>query len=282
MHILVFFSLCILILIRLIGLGVSTDFYLSGRTARFKFQILGWISWLVAGIFPILSENTKDMFLSNLFLVINAIFASFGAFFFMIGFSLYFRQISVRVAGFFSLIILIIPSLLSLLNQFDLAISFSSIVFSFLLLYLILFWLLEREKFSQILIRSKNWFYALLGSAILELMIILLISFQGLSYGLYQTDNLMMIFLNYSVGIGLTILLMVFLIHLEFSLSYRHRYELKDKYSHNVANIIQMIYSTTELVRKTDSLSVEDLSNLDTITQKCETASDLIEEIRRL
>jgi hypothetical protein len=147
---------------------------------------------------------------------------------------------------------------------------------------MIVFWFLERERFSQILLRSKKWFYALMGVAILQLVILLLISIQGFSYGLYQSDNPLAIISNYTCAIGVTILIMVFLIHLEFSLSYRHRYQLKDKYSHNVANIIQMIYSTTELVRKTDSLSVEDLSNLDTITQKCETASDLIEEIRRL
>ncbi|MFX1476335.1 MAG: hypothetical protein ACFFCO_12795 [Promethearchaeota archaeon] len=55
MHELVFFSLVIMTLLRVVGVGVSLDFYLTTKDSKFQLISLGWLLSLIAGVLPILA-----------------------------------------------------------------------------------------------------------------------------------------------------------------------------------------------------------------------------------
>ncbi|MFX1325638.1 MAG: hypothetical protein ACFE8N_11825 [Promethearchaeota archaeon] len=105
---------------------------------------------------------------------------------------------------------------------------------------------------------------------------------QGEGYGLYYSTNSLLIILNYTVGILTNILLIVFLIHLEFILSNEQQNRLKDTYSHNLGNIMQIINSSSDLISMTTELSEQEKKNLTLIQEKCKEASKLIKNIRKL
>ena len=74
----------------------------------------------------------------------------------------------------------------------------------------------------------------------------------------------------------------ILMIHLENSRSYHSNYQLKDKYSHDLGNIMQVIVSLIPLLQENESIGEERDSTMELLNQKCEEASDMITEIRTL
>lgn len=54
---------------------------------------------------------------------------------------------------------------------------------------------------------------------------------------------------NYSLTILLSVMIMIFLIHLEHNVSVYNKNLLKDKYSHNLAQILQLIVGNIDLYK---------------------------------
>ena len=99
---------------------------------------------------------------------------------------------------------------------------------------------------------------------------------MGYSFGLSFGDNLPATIIHYFFTIGITILLAVLTIHLENSLSYNHKFQLKDRYSLDLGNIMQIILNTVEtFLPSDDPVSVQ-------LIKKCTEAGNLIKEIREL
>ena len=70
--------------------------------------------------------------------------------------------------------------------------------------------------------------------------------------------------------------------HLEYTLSNREKFDLKDTYSHELGNIMQAIFTTFDLI-KTKREPKKDLAELETMLEtKLNEASALIKEIRKL
>ena len=105
---------------------------------------------------------------------------------------------------------------------------------------------------------------------------------QGYGYGLYNTNNIPFIILNYTIGIFTHFLFVVFFIHFEYTISNEQQNQLKDKYSHNLGNIMQVIYSSAELFKRHFKLENSDKDKLDLIETKCKEAAKLINEIRNI
>ena len=101
-------------------------------------------------------------------------------------------------------------------------------------------------------------------------------------YGLYNAEDPLVISLYYIPSISSTALLIVLLVHLEYTISSREKFGLKDKYSHNLGNIMQTITSSSDLIKISANLNNQDASNLNLINKKCKEASRLIKEIRKL
>jgi len=75
----------------------------------------------------------------------------------------------------------------------------------------------------------------------------------------------------------------VFQVHLEYGISNNQRFQLKDKYSHEIGNILQIIQSSMDIVSQNkDKVNVEIDEINDLVRTKCIEASTLIREIRSL
>ena len=104
--------------------------------------------------------------------------------------------------------------------------------------------------------------------------------FQGYSYGFFTEDFSIAMFINYFLGNISTLVILIYYIHLEYDISKTQKYELRDKYSHDLGNLIQVIYSATDLTKVSDDLNKEKDKNLDLIQKKCEEAAKLIKDIK--
>ncbi len=75
----------------------------------------------------------------------------------------------------------------------------------------------------------------------------------------------------------------MFQVHLEYGISNNQRFQLKDKYSHEIGNILQIIQSSMDIVSQNkDKVNVEIDEINDLVRTKCIEASTLIREIRSL
>ena len=91
-----------------------------------------------------------------------------------------------------------------------------------------------------------------------------------------------MIMFNYLPTIGFTIILIVLLVNIEYRLSSRERFELKDTFSHDLGNIMQVINSASDLIDINTDLNEQAKEGLELIHSKCKEASKLIRQIRNL
>lgn len=140
--------------------------------------------------------------------------------------------------------------------------------------------LFKLKKFKEFVGKSIRWYYITCGTVFGYLPISIFIYTQGYGYGLYNTDDILFIILNYTIGIVTHILLIVLFIHLEYNISNERKNQLKDKYSHNLGNIMQVIYSSSDIVKRIANLEKPEREKLDLLERKCKEASNLINEIR--
>jgi hypothetical protein len=101
-------------------------------------------------------------------------------------------------------------------------------------------------------------------------------------YGAYDADDPIIIMTNYIPIIIATLLMILLLIHLEYNISDKKKFELKDKYSHNLGNIMQAISTANEIINKKEVSKAESTELGELIETKIKEASELIREIREL
>ncbi|MHA2332969.1 MAG: hypothetical protein ACXAEU_13180 [Candidatus Hodarchaeales archaeon] len=283
MESLVFFSLALLIFIRIVGLGVSFEYFLDKKKSRFLVFILGWLIWIIAATLPIIADNVNNNLISESILVVNGIAASLGSLLVVVGIIAYFRRVPVKLVVALSIALITTPVLLLAITGYDVAVRFSSTALFAIIICGFIFTMIGRMDFSNVItdIIVPRRFYLAIGFGIFFIIVFALILTGGVSYGLYQTDNQMAIMLNYFFGIGMTILLVVLMIHFEHNVSYKQKYQLMDTYSHNLGNATQVIMSAAALIGMNEDLSEDNKMKLDLIKEQCKEASDLISEIRK-
>lgn len=274
MNILIVFSLVLLTFVRIIGLSVSFDLFLSTKHPRFRLYIIGWFLWVISGTLPFLSEITENQLLSESLLIFNTILILIGILLIICAIISYFQPISnIKIIGS-SLFIILFLLLLFVLFGLNFAVNSSFFVYLVLSIFIITRSLRKWRNLRNLLGESLKWFYSSVGFGLLYVMVVILITLRGYSFGLYFVDDLPVIIIYYFFGIGITILIAVLTIHLEHSLSYTHKFQLKDRYSHDLGNIMQIILNTVE--------TSEEPINIQLIKKKCLEAGNLINEIREL
>ncbi len=279
MNVLIVFSLILLTFIRIIGLGVSIDLFLSTRHPRFRLYIVGWFLWVISVILPFTSDNTRDQLTSESLLIFNNILILIGLLLIIYAIISYFQQISNVIVVGSSLFIILTMILLFFLFGLDFAINFTLIIYFLLFITVITSSWREWRNMRNFLGDSLKWFYGSIGFGFIYLINVILITLKGYSFGLYLANDLPSIIIYYFFGIGITILIAILTIHLEHSLSYYHKFQLKDRYSHDLGNIMQIILNTVE----TQTFSTnEEPVNVQLIKKKCTEAGNLIKEIREL
>ena len=282
MNDLVLFCLIFFIFVRAIGLGISLDFFYDTKDRKFVFFILCWILWIIAAIFPIFSNHVESNSLREFFLVLNAIFAVLAGIFYLWGIFNYFLSVSFKIMVILIIAFLIIPFFLYLFISYTISILFSALILNLLMINAYLVPLLKKREFVKYIGKSRRWFYATLVVFFAYFPTSIIISMLGEGYGLYNSENTLLIILNYLPSISATIMVLILLVHLEYTTSSRQKFELKDKYSHNLGNIMQVIYSASDIIKRIIKPDVNEEEKLELIEKKCKEAAKLINEIRNI
>ena len=243
---------------------------------------IGWVLLTLATVMPIYSSLVKDAFLVGLFLLLNMMLFSLGTLFFGWGISKYFLSVSVKIMESLIFITLVIPIFLLLTIGLSAARVFLALFIYMLLIGAFIIPPIKKKNFKKFIGKSIGWYYFLIFLILMYFPISLFIYLRGYSYGLYNSNDIVLILLNYILTISVTILWVIFLVQLEYNISSREKFDLKDKYSHNLGNIMQAIFTTFDLI-KTKREPKRELVELEEILEnKLKDASDLIKEIRKL
>jgi hypothetical protein len=238
---------------------------------------VGWFLWIISAIFPFISEITENQLISESLLILYSILILTGLLFIIYAVISYFQQISnIGIIGS-SLFIILISFSLFFLFGLDFASNFTFILFFILAIIVLIRRLGEWRNMRNVLGESLKWFYCSVGFGSLYLIYVLLTTLLGYSFSLYFSDNLPATIIHFFFAIGITIFLAVLTIHLEHSLSNNLKFQLKDRYSHDLGNIMQIILNTIETFLPSD-----DPQSVQLIKKKCTEAGNLITEIREL
>jgi len=237
---------------------------------------------IIGNILPLILDSIEDTFLLEFTLVLNALLISLSMILLMIGIFSYFLKINFLYFILSCVILTFISILLFVFIDYNISIAFSVVIMNLTILIAFIIPFFKFKRFKEIIGKSIRWYYV--GFVILLgfLPISFFISTQGYGFGLYNTDDILFIILNYIIGIVNHFLLIVLLIHLEYTISNEQQNQLKDKYSHNLGNIMQVIYSSADLFKRIVKVENIEKDKLDLIERKCKEASKLINEIRNL
>ncbi|MHA1945343.1 MAG: hypothetical protein ACXAC6_13350 [Candidatus Hodarchaeales archaeon] len=279
-----FFTQLALTFIRLIGLGIGIDFLISRKRKRFQGQVAGWSIWILASIFQILAQNVNDLAIANIFDLIFAICTLLGSFLIAVSIIVYFRPISVKFIFLFTLLLLFSPLVIYILFGIEIAVNFG-IFFSFILvggLYTI--GIIYSKNFRTQAGQSVKWFYAMIGTGIFQFLVYIFITLEGVNLGLssVELENEVLVGVNNTFSIAILVLTVVLLIHLENSRMRLDNYHLKDKYSHDLGNILQVMVSAIHFIEKKELPAEEREKITKLLNQKSQEVSTLIQEIRAL
>ncbi|MHA2287399.1 MAG: hypothetical protein ACXABG_01305 [Promethearchaeota archaeon] len=283
MHVIVLFGILSFILFRVIGLIISIEFYRELKDSKFKILIIGWLSWIIAGLSAILVGIFENQLLGEVSRLINGISTSIAILFVLMGLYSYFQAISRRTIAFFITISIILPFFTFFMRINSISVDFTSgLIFIFVFVYSFLP-LKKKEVFKKELsIKSFYWYLAFIFTIYVFIIFYVIILLQGYSFGFYSDEYSIQMFLNYFIGVINSIIILIYSIHIEYDISRVQKYKLRDKYSHDLGNLIQVIYSATDLTNVDDDLSKEKAENLDIIKNKCEEAAKLIKDIKNL
>ncbi len=130
--------------------------------------------------------------------------------------------------------------------------------------------------------RSIIWYYASVLILSIFFPVSIIINLQGYGYGLYNADDPVLIMFNYVPAIAANFSLIILLVHLEYTTSSRKQLELKDNYSHDLGNILQVISSAFELIEMKGRSESETSELGELLKDKLNEAAKQIRDIRDL
>jgi len=276
-------GILILFFIRIIGLIVSVDFYYDTKSKTYIIFIIGWSLWIISGIFPLLYQLANNQSQKEFYLLMNYIFGPLSLLILLTGLSSFYLKISQSKLISFSLILIVTP----LIVYFALGLIFVSI-FSriiFFLSFFILFLLpnFKFKVFKEKIGKSIRWYYLICVSIAIYMPISIFLLINNEFFGIYTIENNQIIIISYVSIIITTSFIIAFIIHLEYNTTYEQMKDLKDKYSHDLGNILQAIESAHSLTRLDDKLDNNSLLEVENIIEKkFREASKTLKEIRKL
>lgn len=282
MHELIFFSMFLLILIRSLGVIISVNFYYDSKSNAYIYFTTAWCLWIIAGIVALFSAITVNQTQEKFLLLMNYILGPIAIFFIASGLSSYYINISSNKIKLASVLLIIFP----LIINFSLGIvpvALYARIFQFF--GIILMFLLPFSKyntFKKRIGKSIRWYYLTCFSILFYIPLAILNMISSIYSGSFQSQDITIIVGAYTSIIIMTILLLAFIIHLEYTTSNKQQNQLKDKYSHDLGNILQVIYSSADLFKRIVKVENIDKDKLDLIERKCKEASKLINEIRNI
>ncbi|MHA1973720.1 MAG: hypothetical protein ACTSW1_12040 [Candidatus Hodarchaeales archaeon] len=274
-----FYTFLILSFVRLLGLGVSVDLFLFNKNSRYKYLIFAWGIWVVSSIFPMILDRIQNNAIVEIFLVVNSELILVGLLFIMSWALSYYKPFSTKLLVYLTCIIVFLPMILYFIGGYSLALNFNSVLFLSLFFLIIISTWRKREELKPIIGNSIRWLYATNTFGLLYILNSFITALQGYSFGVYQTNDAMVIIRYYFFVIGTTLLIVTMIIKWEQSVSEIQKFQMKDVYSHKVGNFLQIILNNLE------SLNLEDKQEKEILKltrEKCIDAGELIAEIRKI
>ena len=281
MSVLLIFCLLFFLCVRIIGFGVSIDFFLHKKELRFMLFSFGWGFWIVANLFGILFIIFGE-YNSDLLIVLNVFFATIGAIFYVWGFFDYFISALNKLMKVLIPITTILIIFLYFLKYILLIVSICNAMLNILIISTFVIPLIKINKLKKSMGKSITWYYATVLLFLSYFPVTIISYMLGYGYGLYNVDIPILIMLNYIPTISATVLLIILLIHIEYNSSASQKFELKDKYSHNLGNILQTISSIFELMSNEAFSETELIEMKKLLMNKINEASELLKDIREI
>lgn len=283
MHDIVVFSLIIASVFRIIGIFVAYDFYLESKAFKYKQIIVGWFLWLIGGLIPLTSFVITNQQLSEILLLYNALITTLGVS--VLSFNLVSNYLSINKSFLigYLVILFILSHILYFIGGYSLSISFTGafqqVMWMFFMALPIIMW----KKF-KVRVERNVWYnyFVLFVSGVIYLPIAVIIGLQGYKYGLYSSNDTILIILNYGYLLTITLLIQILIIHIKFRETLAEKRELKDKYSHNLGNAMQAIYTALELTENYEMTEQDENLVRKTSQGKIKEAAELLKEIRDL
>ncbi len=275
---LVVFGIIVLSIVRVFGFLISVDFYVNLRKNRFFFLITGWFSWFLAGLFALIIPQTSDTFLIDLLFLFNGLFVTLGAFLIVLGITNIFWTFKTKQVILVLIFLVILPLISYLSGGNRLVGTVSSLILFFSYFIVMILDSLIGKNFKERVGNSYKWIIFLRVVVFLQIILMTFIILSGETFGLYDSTDDLLIILNYGMGIALSLVILILIIHLEHSVASYQKAFLKDTLTHDIGNILQIISSATEML----SVSEESQNKSDLILKKSKEASKLINEIKDL
>jgi len=281
MHVIVLFGILMLIFLRVIGLIISLEFLRDLKDSKFKILIIGWSVWIIAGFSALLIGIFENQLLGEVFQLINSMTTSIAILYVLMGLYSYFQVISRKTIAFFTVLSIALPLVTFVMRTFVFDFS-SGILFIIVFIYSFLP-LRKKEVFKKDLsIKSFYWYLIFVFTIYIFIIFYAISLLLGYSFGFYSDEFSVPMFINYFVGIISNIVILIYSIHLEYDISKVQKYKLRDKYSHDLGNLVQVIYSAAILTNVDEDLNNEKAENLELIQKKCEEAAKLIKDIKKI
>ena len=258
--------------LRILGIFVSIDFFIRKREIKFIYFIMAWSCFFIC-------EFVLLFFMSSF---INSLFGSLAMTFNTAGLLMYYIETKVKsiikIIGVVTIIIFCLFLFLGEKNASNIGVFIFLIGFAIQIIAP----LKKYSNFKKQIGKSIVWFYGILVSNFVFLPISFMITANGSIFDVYYLDNEILINIYFCGIINSHLLMLVFLIHFEYNHSNYLNHKLKDKYSHNLANILQSIQLSFDLLSH-EIQSGQYNQNIFTLAKKkFKEATKLIKKIRDL
>ena len=279
----ILFSILCIFIIDIIAIGIFTNFYIETRRKSFDLIIPGWICHALGQLTPLLAESIPDVILSQFSYLSFGVLTSVGVFMIGIGLISYFIKIPRSIVLVAVIASTIFPIVIWLTMGLKIALNASLTSFGIALIATYVAPALNWKKFKELIGKSILLYYISIGVVGIFAPVTFLTLFRGHAYGLFFSNDQFLIMLNYcNVIIGVILMIMYF-VHVEFSITNQERFELKDSYSHNMGNNLQAISLTLELIKMKPNLtSSEQLEMAQKLEAKLDDSLQFLEEIKKL
>ena len=276
-------SVLFITILRLTGVLVSFDFLLrkEGKLQKkFYLFLLGWFFWIIGSLISLISLMGENFTFKIQMAILHDLSILLGALYLILGVVSYFKLVKINIVIIGSVILTISPLLIFYFFDYELADFFIVILYVGLFLFLFSNAWGERKSMRLHIRDSIKWFYLTILVCSFYAIFLVLMAINGMNTNLSLIEDPFLITFYSLLSLAITLLVLVLIIHLEYSLSNIQRFKMKDNYSHKLGNILQMILNSAEFNKNTDTKSDQSANEL--IIEKCKEARFLITEIRDL
>ncbi|OLS23123.1 MAG: hypothetical protein HeimC3_26730 [Candidatus Heimdallarchaeota archaeon LC_3] len=285
-------------LVHLTGFFIFFSYYISQKQFRYLLFSVGWLLSLIGTMIFLIPFYMSEIRLFSIYIdfltlasitgLLSGLLGIIGTFFISLGLLSHFFSLKKIEIYLITLIITIIPIFAFLIKgfiSFDINLfqetifyfrltsnSLSSFLTSIEQMFVYLFLFLIGLKFRLKILQYSTVSYVLYMTGVfLSFLTLVLVQFRE-----FQIDELAVLF-NFTMSIWVAIVLMLFLIHLEHNKSMKEKYLLKDRYSHNMAQFIQLAMGNLDLLRETKNMDY-----FQKLENNLSDTADLLKQIRNI